>query len=410
MPKEIAPGVEVNTLADIIGDTTEFIEVESALDMPAIEGTPEPLAIGIHFNVAEEDYHAIPATSKSLLRYTLASPTIGWAKSWLNPNREEKSADHLTVGKAYHAMILEGPKAYESRFYVMPSKAEHPDALEAVAEIKAAIEKCGAKPISKADAPDLGEGKTRPAKKEDWEAQLAALDRTVPIWGRIVAKAEKAANGRALITPDDDRRIRVAARMIKQDPELLKAFSGGWPEVTLIWRDERQGVLCKARIDYLKFKAAVDLKSFENRQERSVRNSIIRAIAEYRYSLQPAHYLEGIDIVRKLVRKHGASVIHYHGEDSEAAEAAQAWAFRWASYDGPVRWLWVFQQKGDAPVTRGLYHPLGGTIHAIAQGMIIDGLRRFREAVEIYGTDPWLDLGEIEELHDEDIPAWGLEI
>jgi hypothetical protein len=46
----------------------------------------------------------------------------------------------------------------------------------------------------------------------------------------------------------------------------------------------------------------------------------------------------------------------------------------------------------------------------ISKSMMVDAIRRFREAVEIYGTDPWLDLAEIDELTDEDIPAWGLEI
>ena len=165
--------------------------------------------------------------------------------------------------------------------------------------------KAKAKPVSKVDAPDLGEGKTRPAKKEDWVAQLAALDRSIPIWDRIVAKAERMAAGREMIRPDDDRRIRIAARMIRQDPELVKAFTGGWAEVTLIWRDERQGVLCKARVDYLKLKAVIDLKSFANSRDRSIRNSIIREIAEHRYSLQPAHYLEGIEAVRKIGRVDG---------------------------------------------------------------------------------------------------------
>lgn len=410
MPREVSPGVYAETVADVIGDASEFIEVESALEMPRIEGTPGPLAPGIWFGVPDEVYHAIPAFSKTLGRYILASPTIAWAHSWLNPNKEERKAEHLLVGKAYHAMILEGPDAYQARFYPMPQKADYPDAIDGVAEIKAAIEDRNAKPVSKVDAPELGDGKTRPARKEDWVAQLAALDRSVPIWDIIVAKAQKAAAGRDLISPDDDRRIRVAARMIKQDPELLKAFTGGWPEVTLIWRDERQGVLCKARIDYLKLKAAIDLKSFANNRDRSIRNSIIREIAEHRYALQPAHYLDGIDAVRKLVRAGAASAVHVWEDSGIDAGAATEWALRWASFTGPDRWLWVFQQKGDVPVTRGLYHPLGGSIHMIAKSMMVDAIRRFREAVEIYGTDPWLDLAEIDELTDEDIPAWGLEI
>lgn len=417
MTKQVAPGLEVETLGEMIDGPSEFIEVESALEMPSIKDQPFTLPVGIHFGIPEEDYFRIEAVSKTLIRYILASPTIGWAESWLNPGKEEKKAEHLTIGKAYHAMILEGPAEYEARFYPGPVKDDFPKALDGVTEIKEAIKRRDGKPVSTVPAPEIGPEASRPARKEDWVAQLHGMDRTVEIWDMIKAKAEARAAGRTIINPEDDKRIRVAARMIKQDPELAKAFSGGHAEVTLIWRDERQGVLCKCRIDYLKLKAAIDLKSFANSRDRSIRNSIIREIAEHRYSLQPAFYMDGIDAVKKLVRKSGGEAIFYHVDggdidDAKRAKMAEATEFaqRWAGYDGPTRWLWVFQQKGDAPVTRGFYHPLGGSIHAIARSMCVDGIRRFRESVEIYGTDPWLDLAEIDELTDEDIPAWGLEI
>lgn len=435
MQDQLPPGAEHGLVRDILDPEwrdREFIEVDSALEMPRLETTPEPLAPGIWFDVPDEEYHRIPALSNSLCKYLLASPTIAWAESWLNPNREESKADHLVVGKAYHSMILEGVRAYESRFYPMPDKSDFPDALEKIDEIKAAISQRNASPVTRVDAPELGEGKTRAAKKEDWIEQLYSLDRSVEVWELIKAKHERRAKGRELISIDDDHRIRMAARMIKQDPELAKAFEGGWPEVVLIWWDERQGVLCKCKVDYLKLKGMVDLKSFANKRDRSVRNSIIREIAEYRMSLQPAHYLPGAVAVRRLIREidsegpiHETGIHHWPLRSDEAAEAlseddlkaAQArareqfeWAKRWASFDGNDRWLWVFQQKGDAPVTRGYYHPLGSSHHTIASGMIITAIRQFRECVEIYGVDPWLDLAEIDELGEDDIPAWGLEI
>lgn len=428
-----ALGEKYGTVGDILDPNAssytqpDFIEVDGPLEMPMIEGTPDPLEPGIYFDMPDEVYHKIPAFSCSLAKLLLASPTIGWASSWLNPKKEESKKDHLTVGKAYHAMILEGVKAYEARFYPMPEKSDYPEALEKVDQVKAAIEARNEKPVSRVDAPDLGEGKTRAAKKEDWVAQLAALDRSVEIWEVIKAKHEKRARGRDLISVEDDHQIRVAARMINQDPQLAQAFKGGWAEVTLIWRDERQGVLCKCRTDYLKLKGVVDLKSFANKNDRSIRNSIIREVAQYRMSLQPAHYLPGIEAVRKLVREHGASVVHNWRLEQERALETEGlansvdlyderhsdqttWAMRWAAYQEPDRWLWVFQQKGEAPVTRGLYHPLGGSIHSISQMMIVTALRTFREFTETFGVEPWLDLEEIGELTDEDIPAWGIDI
>lgn len=398
-----------DTVGDLLSPPSEYLEVERALEMPRLDTTPEPPPCGIHFGMDEEVYHAIPAFSKSHLHHLLCSPTAFWAGSWLNADREERSAEHLRVGKAYHAMILEGHDAYTSRFYPAPDPKDYPDALRSVEEIKQALAKLHQTPVTKVDVPGH-DGKTRTAKKEDWVAQLMAYDRSALVWDDIVAKAERIAAGRTLLPCDDDRRIRIAARMIMQDPQLAKAFTGGYPEVTLIWRDPRQGVLCKSRIDYLKLRAVVDFKTFANRQDRSVRKAILHAIAEHRYCLQPAVYLAGVDAVRKLVKADGEAAIFYHRDDDpDAVQDAIQFAHKWADNTTPDRWCWVFQQKGESPVTRGLWHPLGGTIHSFSQSLFTEGLRKFRELAEIYGNEVWLDLAELDELAEEEIPMWAVD-
>jgi hypothetical protein len=387
----------------------QFLEVECALPMPLREGQIE-WPVGIYFGVPEEIYHRIPALSNSGIRNLLASPTTFWAGSWMNPDYEYKSAEHFVVGHAYHTLILEGPNAYRERFYVPPHIDDYPKALTTATQYKEAIKAAGGQPVTK--VPDEANPQLqRAARTEDWAAQLVALDRSAYVWPDILAKAKARHPGKLEIDADTDREIHIAARMIAQDPELQKAVRNGWPEVTLIWRDPRQGVLMKCRVDYLKFKAVVDLKTYANRNNLSARQAIARAIAEHRYPLQPATYLQGTEAVRELVREHGTKVVHVWGEPSEEALAdAQQWALKWASYKGADRWLWIFQQKGNAPVTRGFWHPLASTVHSIAQSMVVDACRNFREMTERYGTDPWLDLAEIDDLHDDEIPVWGLEI
>lgn len=405
---------EPQTVGEILtGEPTperEYLEVDEALAMPLREGQElwEP---GIYFDVPEHIYHQIPALSNSGIRNLLASPTKFWAESWLNPEKEYEGKEHFVLGHAYHTMILEGDKAYKDRFFVPPDKADYPKALHNHTEIKDAIKAANGTPVSKVPSEENPE-LMRAAKKADHVAQLVKLDRSVHVWDDIMAKAEKKAAGRPFIPSEEDKRIRIAARMIAQDPQLQKAVRNGWPEVTIIYRDPRQGVLIKTRLDYLKFKAVVDLKSFANRNNLSVRNAITRHIAEYRLFTQPAVYLLGVDEMRKLVRKHGVSVVHVYGEDPdpERVEQAQTWALKWAAYNGIDRWLWVFQQKGNAPVTRGYWHPLASTVHSIAQSTVVDACRSFRTNAEIYGVDPWLDLEEIDDLHDDEIPSWGLDI
>lgn len=409
--RDIGGGAMAETVGEIIGDKpSEFEEVESALDMPSIDTTPDAPEPGIYFGMPEEEYFAIPAFNTSGARQILSSPTYFWSKSWLNPEKDEPEAKaHQSIGKGYHAMILEGPRAYAERFYPAPDPKDYPKALRGADEIKQAIVERDHKPVAKIEIPDQ-EGKTRNALKADHVAQLVRIDRSVEVWDDIVAKAERIAAGRTLISADDDRRIKVAARLIMQDPQLAKAFHGGYPEIVLIWRDPRQGVLMKARIDYLKLVLVVDLKSFANQGNRSVRNAIMRAIAEHKYTLQPAVYCQGVRAVRELVKVHGASAIHCPDETpTEEIAKRYEWAMRWAGLD-QIEWLWVFQQKGDAPVTRGLIYPLGGSFHTISQTMIVTATRKFRECVESYGTDPWLDLADVDEIEENEIPNWALDI
>ena len=401
------------TVGEILGDRPGlYSEVEDALVMPRLPTTdPEP-ALGIHFGIEEEAYHRLPCFSNSLLRKLLASPTLMWANSYLNPEREEKDAEHFRIGKAYHAMILEGHDAYTKRFYPLPDPKDYPKALQTADEVKNALKARDLKPVTRVDVEGGKDGETRAAVKADHVAQLMAADRTALVWDHIVGQAERYAGGRTLIKSDDDLRIRMCARMIQQDPELAKAFKGGYPEVTLIWRDPRQGVLMKARIDYLKLKAIVDLKTYANVKELSARKAIARTIGEKAYALQPAVYCQGADEVRNIVRAHGASAIHFHdGWTEEQRSDATAWALKWATWTEPDRFLWLFQAKGSAPVTRAFYHPLSGTLHSIAQSMFTEGVRKFRECADIFGSDvPWLDLGEIDDLEEGEIPLFGLEI
>jgi hypothetical protein len=196
--------------------------------------------------------------------------------------------------------------------------------------------------------------------------------------------------------------------MIECDPEVRHAFTGGYAEVVLIWHCPKTGVPMKARVDYLKLKSIVDLKSIANQRDRSLENAIRFEIAAYHYNIQPAVYQEGVEAVRALVRA-GKALIAAHGAAEERMSELEAWAYRWAA-QSDAEWLWVFQQKGDAPVTRGVFYPLGGTTQMLTRDIVLQQKRRFRKFSETFGNDPWLDVRPIYDLADEDLPASTTEI
>lgn len=383
---------------------------------PTLPGTPKLPAPGIYFGMPEDFYHALPALSSGGVKWLLASPMQFWANTaWLSEagrTREKREKENpktqltRTIGKAYHCRLLEGASEYALRFATELAAEDCEGALESTAEIKAAIENAGHKPVTKVpdNLPD-GAPFMRPAKKDDWIEQLLSIDPKACILDVIQRKHFADNDGKHFIPADAADQIEIAARMIEADPNVRRAFMGGYAEVTLIWHCAETGVPMKARVDYLQLKAAVDLKSIAC-DGQSLDIALRKAIARYKYQIQPSVYLEGIKAVRALIREGAAPTICTKEFSAEPGK----WARQWAAETTEPKWLWIFQQKGSAPVTRGVFYPTGGMKRMLTDDMLRTAKRRFVECCETFGLDPWVDAAPISDLSDEDIPEYSLDI
>jgi len=389
-----------------------------------IEGTPVLPPPGIYFGMDEETYHALPALSSHGARNIAASPMLYWARtpfvSELAAKRKKeldaKERIHNTIGKAYHCRIMEGIDAFNARFAVELTEEECEDALESTDQIKQAINEAGYKPSAK--VPDFMPGSTetymRAAKKDDWIRQLLDINPEAKILAEINRLHREEHFGKAFISAEAYDQIEIAAKMIEADPEVRHAFTGGHAEVVLIWFCPRTGVPCKARVDYLKPKACVDLKTVANQRGASIERAIALEVASYKYQIQPSFYVEGVEQVRKLVREGGATISLHLGGGSymfgdTVHQELRDWTLSWARQE-ECEWLWVFQQKGDAPITRGVFYPLRGSTRSVTDQQVLKQKERFRQFSETYGTDPWLDVKPIYDMADEDLPPWATEI
>ncbi len=398
-------GLEVETVGDIVsGKDERGAPPPAAFALPVLEGYPfdfpEP---GIYFGMDEDTYHAIPALSTGGIKKQASSPMLFWATCpWLNPDwaelkkeeeerRKKLGQDHFDIGKAYHARLLEGREAFDARFAVSLDKKDYPDALGTDDEIRAAFPE-GIKP----------RGKT---KRERFE-HLQTLDGTVQLWDDVKAEHEKAHPGKCFIPFKVKRELEKAAAIIECDPELGPALRGGYAEVSLFWICATTGVPMKCRADKLKLDMILDLKTLQNSHEASIENAVRRDIANRRYVIQPAVYLEGVKAVRQLVRKRGASAIFApEGYDPDCF----GWAMEWAAQE-EADWLFLYQQKGVAPVARGIRFPTQGTLMMFATDIVTAMKKRTRQFADVFGTDPWMDSAPIYDLADEDLPNWALEI
>jgi hypothetical protein len=247
--------------------------------------------------------------------------------------------------------------------------------------------------------------------------------RHAELWEDVKAAHEAANPGKCFIPFKVKRELEKAAAIIERDPEFGPLLEGGHSEVSLFWHCPTTGVPMKLRADKLKIEQIIDLKTLQNSHEASIENAIRRDIANRRYVIQPAVYLEGVRLVREIVRKRAASAVHSFEvakEDERQGEItieAQEldyqrvqWALKWAAHQGETDWLWVYQQKGVAPVARGLTFPTHGTLMMFANDIVTAMKRRMRQFTEVFGTDPWLDSAPIYDLADEDLPNWATEI
>lgn len=412
MPVEIAPGLSAETVGDLIGGSHED-EVAKPMQPPALPFAPKFPEPGIYFGMPEDTYHAIHACSASGLKKLSVSSMDYWAESVLNQEAEDEEDeprrdkfDARALGRAYHARICEGQEEYLKRY--APKLDKKAVAMEAEAKGKRLC--VTVKDIR--EAIDEAEGKPKGTAKDGLIEQLLDLDPDAWVWDRIEAKYMEENGGKTLIPMKFYRRIEIAWAMIMGDPNLRGAFTGGHPEVSIFWHDERTGVPCKARFDYLKMGHLVDLKSFGNPMGKPVQRAIDMAIANQKYFIPVVFYLEAIAAAKKMVKATGGrrggkepginDVVQKWNEiDSDEARALQKWCWAWAHQPEPEV-LFVFQQTGKAPVTRGRIMSKGTTFTVNEQAVQMLK-KKWRYCATAFGTDPWIDIEPVVATVDEEL-------
>lgn len=405
MAVEIAPGIVVPQVGDILDGVsdTDLGKPFAPPKHPDMPDFPEP---GIYFGMPESTYHSIFACSASGLKKLSISSMDAWSHSPLNQEREEpKPKGEMSgkeLGRAYHARICEGLEAFNERYYVGLDR----DAVRFEAEAKG-------KPlcVTIADirmAIDAAEGKPKGTGKDALIDQLLDLDPDAYVWERIEAKHEEANQGKIKISQKLYRRIEIANAMIEGDPQLRGAFKDGHAEVSIFWYDEATGVPMKARLDFLKMNHLVDLKSLANKMGKPIQRAIDAAISFEKYYIAVVVYLEAIAAAKRMVRDTRAvffTVLPEPEDDQKTPYYERSdgdllkWCWQWAHQPEP-ECLWVFQQTGAAPVTRGRIM-VKGTTFLVTDHAVQFLKRQWRLCALTYGTDPWVSLEPVTRTEDE---------
>lgn len=323
---------------------------------------------GIYFDMPEAVYHAEPRLSASGIKRILQSPLDFYVRSWwAGEDREpEETSDAMDLGKAYHKRIVEGREAFYRVYGEAFDPSQHPTALRTVDDLRCELKARGLK---------VG------GNKDELVQRLIEADPDLEILDQLCAEWANQRRDKILLPAKTLRRIEIAAAMIEKHPDLSKAFTGGRPEVSIFWTDAETGVKMKGRLDYLKRRAFVDLKSYSNPYGKPLHNAVISAFAGGRYQIQIAVYAEAI-----------RAAVEQFGLEGEAEREA----------------FFVFQTSGPAPVALGYRLPRS-TVYEVGRLQMRKGIETYKRFSETFGADPWIEPLPIRDIDDLEIPNYAME-
>ena len=338
---------------------------------------------GVYFDMPDTEYHKVPALSYSGIKNLLISPMDFWARSWMNPRYEHQESFPMKLGTAYHTRILEGKEKFAELY---ASELSYDNAafnldeylLRTVDEIKSVLKE-HLLPVS-GNKTELKEriknhpGFIIPKDVHDNEDICKYV-----FWDDL--KDEHYSQDKIFLPQDEIENIEYAAAFIEKHPQISKCFTGGYAEVSIFWYDET-GVPLKSRIDYLKPKAIIDLKTFNNRLMKPIDLAIHNEIASRRYHLQAALYTMAAEQFKDKARE-----LHYKKE-----------------------FVFVFQQTGVAPICSA--KRFSKSLITFDNGLLAikSAIRTFHLCYATFGKEPWLTQYEITDLEDECFPAYIVEV
>lgn len=211
----------------------------------AADLSPIGLPAGLHFNVPAEVYHQriLGMVSNSALSQMARTPRH--YRAWVDGLDKESPA--LDFGRAFHCALLE-PERFAALFPIMPEFS----------------------------------GKGSVALRDAW----------------FDAQPE----GAQPIKQDAADKIAAMVASVMSHPVARAAVSNGASEVTAIWQDEPTGLWHKARADYWRRDKAMLLEVKTTRS--AAPGDFARAIADYRYHVANALYVEGFKAL-------GEPISHY---------------------------------------------------------------------------------------------------
>lgn len=347
---------------------------------------------GVYFNLPFEQYLAERRFSFHLGKAILISPLTAWS-GYVDPTREDEDTTARKMGRALHCRLLEGEESFSERFAVKPENDG--SYLEGKKELETrCVELC---------VPKSG-------NTDELCDRILDKDPDAKLWAVRLAEWEQETEGKTILTQAQWRETEIRARIAPMHPDLKNAFVGGIPEVSILYTDEETGVQCKTRIDLLRVKALIELKTFSNARELPIKKAVANTTSAQKYNMQARIELEAVRRAKDFARK---GLVH--------GEIDQAWLTAFAEHPDH-QFVWVFIQQGKVPeirvrkferyvrgasegATENLHWSHGWDLYRVA-------LVEYRDCLLHYGTDPnvpWLSPEPMRPFQDDEFGVWSFD-
>mgnify|MGYP003145821702 CR=1 FL=1 len=260
--------------------------------------------------ISAAEYHSMKAVNQTLIKEILRSPAH--AHAYLNAGKSPTPA--MCLGTAVHASIL-NPENFDNEVIVQPK-------------------------INR--------------RTKDGKAQYEKFMQTSG--DRAVIKADQAANC---------VNVTAAVNRNKTAQDLL-ANTGR--EETYLWEDDKTGLVCKARIDAIKDKTVIDLKTTADASP----NGFARSVAKFGYHIQAAFYIRAASGMR----------------------AFDAWKDGW-------RFNFIAVETNK---------PYAVACYTLDRTAVLEGERQVDKALGVWAESTLLDTfcGYPDEIKELSLPSWAL--
>lgn len=190
---------------------------------------------------------------------------------------------------------------------------------------------------------------TSSTSRHDMAAWLNSNGKPVKLWSDVKAEWDAVNSHRQILNQEQWDAVHKAAKAIKEHPAASKLINAGRAEQSIYWNDPLTGELCRCRPDWWRDdNIVVDLKTTEN----ASKDGFAKSIANFRYDVQAAFYLDGIEaatgkrprgFVFVAIEKKPPFAVGVYVLDAETLDAARA------VYQKDLQAYAACQQSGEWP-------------------------------------------------------------